>query len=66
MWGIEGVPEAVADAEHNAKRNGIDNARFIEADARLGVRPLLEQAGSPDVVISIRPAPAFRRRSCGG
>ncbi|MFL5891653.1 MAG: 23S rRNA (uracil(1939)-C(5))-methyltransferase RlmD [Solirubrobacterales bacterium] len=51
MWGIETVREAIADAEHNAKRNGIDNARFIAQDARLGVRPLLEEAGSPDVVV---------------
>ncbi len=31
VWGIEAVPEAVADAEHNARRNGIANARFIAA-----------------------------------
>ncbi len=51
VWGIESVPEAVADAERNAKRNGITNARFVAADARIGVRPLIEQAGKPDVVI---------------
>ena len=31
--------------------NGISNARFVAADARLGVRPLLERAGRPDVVV---------------
>ena len=51
VWGIETVPEAIADAEQNAKRNGIGNARFIAQDVRLGVRPLLEEAGSPDVVV---------------
>jgi 23S rRNA (uracil1939-C5)-methyltransferase len=51
VWGLESVPEAVADAEENAKRNGIANARFVCADARLGIRPLLERAGKPDVVI---------------
>jgi 23S rRNA (uracil1939-C5)-methyltransferase len=51
VWGIETVPEAVADAEENARRNGIANARFIAADVRLGVRPLLERAGRPDVVV---------------
>ena len=51
VWGIETVPEAVADAEENARRNGIANARFVAADARLGVRPLLERAGRPDVVV---------------
>jgi 23S rRNA (uracil1939-C5)-methyltransferase len=51
VWGVETVPEAIADAERNAKRNNIANARFVAADARLGIRPLLEQAGKPDVVV---------------
>ena len=51
VWGIETVPEAIADAEHNAGENGIENARFTARDVRLGVRPLLEEAGSPDVVV---------------
>ncbi|HYH60394.1 MAG TPA: 23S rRNA (uracil(1939)-C(5))-methyltransferase RlmD [Solirubrobacterales bacterium] len=51
VWGLESVPEAVADAERNALRNGIQNATFVEADARLGITPLLERAGKPDVVI---------------
>lgn len=51
VWGIETVPEAIADAEANAAANGIDNARFLAADARLGIRPLLERAGKPDVVV---------------
>jgi len=51
VWGLESVPDAVADAEENAAANGIDNASFVCADARLGVRPLIEQAGSPDVVV---------------
>ncbi len=51
VWGIESVPEAVADAEHNAEANGIANARFVSADARLGIRPLIEEAGRPDVVV---------------
>ena len=45
------MPEAVADAEWNASRNRISNARFVCADTRLGVRPLLEEAGRPDVVV---------------
>jgi 23S rRNA (uracil1939-C5)-methyltransferase len=51
VWGLEIVPEAIADAEANAERNGIENARFLAANARTGVRPLLEQAGKPDVVV---------------
>jgi 23S rRNA (uracil1939-C5)-methyltransferase len=51
VWGVEVVPEAIADAEANAERNGIENARFRVADARLGIRPLVEEAGRPDVVV---------------
>jgi 23S rRNA (uracil1939-C5)-methyltransferase len=51
VWGLEGIAEAVADAEANAALNGIDNARFVCADARLGIAPLLDEAGKPDVVI---------------
>jgi 23S rRNA (uracil1939-C5)-methyltransferase len=51
VWGLESVASAVADAEENARRNEIPNAGFVCADARLGIRPLIERAGSPDVVI---------------
>ena len=51
VWGLEIVPAAVADAERNAAANGIGNARFVIANARTGMRPLLEQAGRPDVVL---------------
>ncbi len=51
VWGLEIVAEAIADAERNAERNGIENARFMAGSARTGVRPLLEEAGKPDVVL---------------
>jgi 23S rRNA (uracil1939-C5)-methyltransferase len=51
VWGLEIVPEAIADAQANAERNRIENARFVAGSARTGVRPLLEQAGKPDVVL---------------
>ena len=51
VWGLEIVPEAIADAEANAERNGIENARFCAGSARTGVRPLVEEAGKPDVVV---------------
>ncbi len=51
VWGLESVPEAVGDAEVNAAENEISNARFVCADARLGIAPLLERAGRPDVVV---------------
>jgi 23S rRNA (uracil1939-C5)-methyltransferase len=51
VWGLEGVPDAVADAEANAALNEIENANFVCADARLGIAPLLERAGRPDVLV---------------
>jgi 23S rRNA (uracil1939-C5)-methyltransferase len=51
VWGVETVQEAIADAQENAARNRIENARFTAQDVRLGVRPLLEEAGAPDVVV---------------
>jgi len=51
VWGVEIVPEAIADAERNAKLNRIENAHFLAANVRTGVRPLLVQAGKPDVVV---------------
>ncbi len=51
VWGVDSVAAAVADAEQNAAINGIDNARFVCADARLGITPLIEEAGRPDVVV---------------
>ncbi len=51
VWGVEMVPEAIADAEQNARLNGIENARFRGGDARKQLRPLLEEAGRPDVVV---------------
>lgn len=51
VWGLEIVPEAIADAERNARRNKIENVHFMAANARTGVRPLVEKAGKPDVVV---------------
>ncbi len=51
VWGLEIVPEAIADAEANAERNKIENAHFMAGSARTGVRPLIEKAGKPDVVV---------------
>jgi 23S rRNA (uracil1939-C5)-methyltransferase len=62
VWGLEIVAEAIADAERNAKRNGIENARFMAGSARTGVRPLLEQAGKPDVVLLDPPRPGLSQK----
>jgi 23S rRNA (uracil1939-C5)-methyltransferase len=51
IWGIEIVPDAIVDAEDNASRNEIENAHFRTGDARKEIRPLLDEAGKPDVVV---------------
>jgi 23S rRNA (uracil1939-C5)-methyltransferase len=49
--GIEVVPDAIADARENARRNGITNARFICGDAAAEM-PRLAAAGTrADVVV---------------
>jgi 23S rRNA (uracil1939-C5)-methyltransferase len=51
VWGVEVVERAIADAIKNAKLNGVDNAKFFAGDIRTAARPLLEEAGRPDVVV---------------
>jgi 23S rRNA (uracil1939-C5)-methyltransferase len=51
VWGLEIVPEAIDDAERNVEQNKIENAHFMAGSARTGVRPLIEKAGKPDVVV---------------
>ena len=62
VWGLELVPDAIADAERNAERNGIRNARFMAGSARTGVRPLVEEAGKPDVVLLDPPRPGLSQK----
>jgi 23S rRNA (uracil1939-C5)-methyltransferase len=50
VWGLEIVSDAIANARRNAINNNISNAEFVVANARTGMRPLIEQAGKPDVV----------------
>lgn len=49
--GVEIVPEAVKDAEFNAKENGINNARFICGDAKAAAEQLKCENIKPDTVI---------------
>jgi 23S rRNA (uracil1939-C5)-methyltransferase len=51
VWGVEVVERAIADAIKNAKLNGVDNAKFFAGDVRTAARPLIEEAGTPDVVV---------------
>ncbi len=49
--GVEIVPQAVEDAKVNARENGIENARFICADACAAALQLKKEGISPDTVI---------------
>ncbi|MDP5293090.1 23S rRNA (uracil(1939)-C(5))-methyltransferase RlmD [Oceanimonas sp. CHS3-5] len=51
VHGIELVPEAVADAERNAGRNGTDNVTFHTGAAEQVVPALYEQGLAADVVV---------------
>ena len=49
--GIEVIPQAVEDAKENAKRNGIENAEFLCADAGAAALELERQGIKADVVV---------------
>ena len=49
--GVEIIPEAIEDAKYNAKINGIENARFICADATDAAKQLASEGVTCDVVI---------------
>lgn len=49
--GVEVVDAAIADAKQNARRNGIENARFFCADAGQAAQQLSEEGIHPDVII---------------
>lgn len=58
VLGIEVVPAAVADARENAKANGIHNVTFLEGNARVVLKEVLEGRSAldagltrPDVVV---------------
>ncbi len=49
--GVEVVPQAIADARENARRNGVANARYLCADAGQAAEQLANQGVRPDVVV---------------
>jgi 23S rRNA (uracil1939-C5)-methyltransferase len=51
VWAVEVVEDAVRDATENARLNGVDNVKFYAGDVRTAMRPLVEEAGKPDVVV---------------
>ncbi len=54
--GVESVPEAIADAKENAKRNNITNCDFFVGDMKVVFNEqFIAQNGTPDVVITDPP-----------
>ncbi|WP_295337597.1 23S rRNA (uracil(1939)-C(5))-methyltransferase RlmD [Flavobacterium sp.] len=54
--GVEAVPEAIADAKENAKRNNISNCEFFVGDMKNVFNDeFIEQHGQPDVIITDPP-----------
>ena len=51
LIGVEIVPEAVKDAETNAKLNSVTNAEFLCGDAAKAAETLRQRGVTPDVVI---------------
>lgn len=49
--GVEVIPQAVEDARDNARRNGIQNAEFLNGDAGAAALELERQGVHPDVVV---------------
>lgn len=51
LIGVEIVPDAVENAKENAKRCGVENARFICADAKEAAAQLAAENLHPDVIV---------------
>lgn len=58
--GVEAVPAAVEDARRNARRNGIENAEFLCADAAQAAEELAKRGEKPEALILDPP-----RKGCG-
>ena len=48
--GVEVVPQAIQDAQENARRNGVENARFFCADAGQAAKRLAAEGIRPEVI----------------
>jgi 23S rRNA (uracil1939-C5)-methyltransferase len=56
MVGVESVPQAIVDANENAKRNGISNAVFEVGDMmKIFTSDFLGRHGIPDIIITDPP-----------
>ncbi len=51
VTGIEVVPQAVRDAEENARRNGVSNVRFLAGETESLLPGLVKEGLRPDAVV---------------
>lgn len=51
LIGVEIVPEAIENAKANARRNGVENAEFLAADAAQAAERLAARGEKPDVIV---------------
>ena len=49
--GVEIIPAAIEDAKENARRNGVENARFLCADAAQAAAKFAAEGIRPDVIV---------------
>lgn len=62
--GIEEIPDAIADAEENRARNGIENAIFYAGDVKNVLSPeFIERHGKPDLVITDPPRAGMHEKA---
>ncbi|MGE4427537.1 MAG: 23S rRNA (uracil(1939)-C(5))-methyltransferase RlmD [Solirubrobacteraceae bacterium] len=64
LVGVEIVEDSIQDALHNAQVNDVRNARFMAADARIGLPDAVERAGRPDVLVVDPPRAGLGPRVC--
>jgi 23S rRNA (uracil1939-C5)-methyltransferase len=61
--GVEVAPAAVADAERNARANGIDNCAFLDGEVRHALPALMRQGVRADVVVADPPRAGFHPKA---
>jgi 23S rRNA (uracil1939-C5)-methyltransferase len=62
VWGVDIVPDAIEDAERNARANEVENAHFLAGDVRQTLRPLAERAPRPDLIVVDPPRAGLSRK----
>jgi len=63
FYGIELVAAAVADAERNARLNGIENCTFLCGEVRLVLPALMQEGVRPDIVAADPPRAGFHPKA---